>query len=105
VSRENVETVRASYEAQARGDLEAALAAADPEIEVYDHDILDAREYRGVEGVLRWHADWETPQPRPEVNGTSHPLRSRPWQQVCKLLSLGRYVGAGLESTASSSRG
>jgi ketosteroid isomerase-like protein len=54
-----VETVRAAYEAQARGDLEAALAAADPEIEVYDHDILDAREYRGVEGVLRWQADWE----------------------------------------------
>ena len=59
MSRENVETVRASYDAQARGDLEAALAAADPEIEVYDHDILDAREYRGVEGVLHWQADWE----------------------------------------------
>jgi ketosteroid isomerase-like protein len=54
-----VEIVRDSYNAQARGDLEAALAAADPEIEVYDHDILDAREYRGVEGVLRWQADWE----------------------------------------------
>ena len=59
MSKENVEAVRASYDAQARGDLEAALAAADPEIEVYDHDILDAREYRGVEGVLRWQADWE----------------------------------------------
>ena len=59
MSQENVETVRASYDAQARGDLEAALAAADPEIEVYDHDILDAREYRGVEGVLHWQADWE----------------------------------------------
>jgi ketosteroid isomerase-like protein len=59
VSQENVEIVRGSYDAQARGDLEAALAAADPEIEVYDHDILDAHEYRGVEGVLRWQADWE----------------------------------------------
>ena len=41
-----------------RGDLEAAFAAFDPEIETYDHHIPDAGEYRGLEGMLRWQADW-----------------------------------------------
>ena len=59
MSQENVEAVRRSYEAYERGDMESALAALDPEIEVYDHDIPDSREYRGLEGVLRWQADWE----------------------------------------------
>jgi ketosteroid isomerase-like protein len=59
VSRENVEIVRRGYEANARGDLEAALAALAPEIEIHDHDIPDAGEYRGPEGLLRWQADWE----------------------------------------------
>ena len=58
MSREIVEAVRASYDAQARGDLEAALAAADPEIEVYDHDILDAGDYRGFSGYARWLEDF-----------------------------------------------
>jgi ketosteroid isomerase-like protein len=57
---QNVDIVRSSYDAYARGDLEAALRVADPEIELYDHDILDAREYRGIDGVLRWQADWES---------------------------------------------
>ena len=51
--------VRRAYEANARGDLEAALVSLDPEIEIHDHDIPDASEYRGLEGVLRWQADWE----------------------------------------------
>jgi ketosteroid isomerase-like protein len=59
MSRDNVEVVRRSYEAYVRGDLEGALSALDPEIEIYDHDIPDAGEYRGLEGVLRWQADWE----------------------------------------------
>jgi uncharacterized protein len=60
MSEENVEIVRRSYDAYARGDLDAALADVDPEIEIYDHDILDAREYRGLDGVLRWQSDWES---------------------------------------------
>jgi ketosteroid isomerase-like protein len=39
--------------------MEAALVALDPEIEIHDHDIPDAGEYRGPEGLLRWQADWE----------------------------------------------
>jgi ketosteroid isomerase-like protein len=60
MSQENVEVVRCSYEAYERGDMESALAALDPEIEIYDHDIPDPGEYRGLDGVLRWQADWET---------------------------------------------
>jgi ketosteroid isomerase-like protein len=58
VSQENVENVRQSYDALVRGDLEAALVAADPDIEIDDHDIPDARVYHGLEGVLRWQDDW-----------------------------------------------
>lgn len=32
--------------------------AIDEEIEVYDHDIMDAGEYRGHEGLGRWLEDW-----------------------------------------------
>jgi uncharacterized protein len=60
MSQENVEVVRRGYEAYERGDMESAFADLDPEIEVYDHDIPDSGEYRGLDGVLRWQADWET---------------------------------------------
>jgi ketosteroid isomerase-like protein len=59
MSQGNVEVVRRSYEAYGRGDMESALAALDPEIVIYDHDIPDSGEYRGLDGVLRWQADWE----------------------------------------------
>lgn len=39
---------------------EPAWELTDPEIEVHDHDIMDAGEYRGRAGVERWLADWET---------------------------------------------
>jgi ketosteroid isomerase-like protein len=54
-----LEIVRASYEAFLRGDLEAALAPIDPAIEIHDHDIPDAGEYRGLDGIFAWRADWE----------------------------------------------
>src|SRR5690348_9646287 len=60
MSQDNVEIVRGSYEAYVAGDMESALTALDPEIEIYDHDIPDSGEYRGVEGMFRWLADWET---------------------------------------------
>jgi len=60
VPQENVEIARQSYDAYVRGDMEAALAMVDPEIEIYDHDILDAGEYRGLEGMLRWQVDWDS---------------------------------------------
>ena len=60
MSEENVEIVRRFYDAYVSGDLESALAAFDPEIEVYDHDILESGEYRGLEGLFRWQADWES---------------------------------------------
>ena len=59
MAQENVEIVRGFYEAFGRGDLESALAAFDQEIVAYDHDIPDPGEYRGLEGLFRWQADWE----------------------------------------------
>jgi ketosteroid isomerase-like protein len=60
MSQENVEVVRAFYEAFARGDLESALTAFDPDVVAYDHDIPDSGEYRGLEGLFRWQADWQS---------------------------------------------
>jgi uncharacterized protein len=58
MSQKNVEIVRRCYDAYVRGDLDSALAAFDPEIEIYDHDIPDSGEYRGLDGLLRWQDDW-----------------------------------------------
>ena len=60
MSQENVEIVRRSYDAYLSGEMESALAVCDPEIEIYDHDIPDSGEYRGLEGLARWQADWES---------------------------------------------
>jgi hypothetical protein len=60
MSQENVEIVRAGYLAYNAGDMPGALAAIDPGIEVFDHDVLDAAEsYRGIDGMFRWQAHWE----------------------------------------------
>jgi ketosteroid isomerase-like protein len=60
MSHQNVEILRCSYDAYVRGDLESALAPIDPDIEICDHDIPDSGEYRGLEGLFRWQADWES---------------------------------------------
>jgi ketosteroid isomerase-like protein len=58
MSQENVEVVRRFLEGfVATG--EPAWSALDEAIEVHDHDILDAADYRGHAGVRRWMADWE----------------------------------------------
>jgi ketosteroid isomerase-like protein len=59
MSQANVEIIRAGYDALLRDDMEAALAGLDPAIEIFDHDIPDAGEYRGLEGMAAWQADWE----------------------------------------------
>lgn len=59
MSRENVELVqRALEQYAATGEPDYALL--DQTVEVHDHDILDAGEYRGHEGVARWLMDWSS---------------------------------------------
>ena len=58
-SSHNIDIVRNVYEALGRDDVEAAIAAIDPAVEIYDHDIPDAGEYRGLDGLAAWRADWE----------------------------------------------
>jgi uncharacterized protein len=58
VSAHNVELVRRSFEAFARGDLETFFAAHDPDIEwTTGADEPDPQTYRGAEGMRRFTAD------------------------------------------------
>jgi hypothetical protein len=57
VSRENVERLRKGIEHFiATG--EPDWSVLDPEVVVYDHDILDAGDYRGFSGYARWLEDF-----------------------------------------------
>ena len=57
MSQENVERARQAFEHFLRTG-EHLWDTIDPEVEVYDHDIPDAGNYRGHEGYLRWLEDW-----------------------------------------------
>jgi ketosteroid isomerase-like protein len=54
MSQENVEIVRRAYEAFAQGDIEAALAMCDPDIQVEDHErtLETPTSYHGRDGFL-----------------------------------------------------
>ncbi len=57
MSQQNVEIVRRELEHfAATGEPDFSLL--DEAIEVHDHDIPDAGEYRGHGGVTRWLMDW-----------------------------------------------
>jgi ketosteroid isomerase-like protein len=56
MSQENVDLVRRALEGFVAG--EVMWDILDEEIEVHDHDILDAGEYRGHSGFTRWVEEW-----------------------------------------------
>src|SRR4051812_42204755 len=60
MSKEDVDLVRSGLEHfLATGEvLWSSLAE---QVEVYDHDLPDAGEYRGHTGFARWLEDWATP--------------------------------------------
>ena len=63
MSQENVETVRASWEAWMKGDATALLGILDSEV-VYEDDLLPdhaGETYRGVEGLIRAWSSWTEP--------------------------------------------
>ena len=57
MSRENVDRVQAALEHFATTG-EPAWDGLHEEVEVYDHDIMDAGDYRGHAGFARWLQDW-----------------------------------------------
>jgi ketosteroid isomerase-like protein len=57
MSQANVELARRAVEHFMQTG-EHAWELIDEEVEVHDHDILDAREYRGHAGWARWFEDW-----------------------------------------------
>ena len=75
MSQENVEIVRRSLEAYQRGDLDAALADAHPQI---DWNPFEEAQMRGVDAVraylTRWEGEWEELETTPEefIEGGDH---------------------------------
>jgi ketosteroid isomerase-like protein len=61
MSQENVEIVRRSFAAYARGDIEETLSYIDPEGELHSAIIggAEGNVYRGHDGFRRWHAETE----------------------------------------------
>lgn len=59
MSDANVELIRDALQTWRRTG-EPAWQLTHPDVEVLDHDIMDAGEYRGHEGVARWLVDWGT---------------------------------------------
>ncbi len=58
MSQENVESLRAAFEAFNRGDDEAWIADYHDDAEFSDlEDIPDSRNYRGHDGIRQWLAD------------------------------------------------
>ena len=58
MAQENVDIIRRTLEGFI-GSGEIDWDSLDPSIEVFDHDLPDAGDYRGHEGFGRWLADWE----------------------------------------------
>ena len=59
MSSEDLEVVRHSFERfLATGEPDWELTH--PEVLIVDHDIMDAGEYRGLDGVRRWVSDWSS---------------------------------------------
>jgi ketosteroid isomerase-like protein len=52
------EVVRRNFDNVTSGDIDAALAGLDPDVEIEDNDLLDAGHYRGHEEYLRWLEQW-----------------------------------------------
>jgi ketosteroid isomerase-like protein len=57
VSQESVEAVQRGFAVWGETG-EPDWATMHEQIEVHDHDIMDAGEYRGHEGFRRWLTDW-----------------------------------------------
>ena len=57
MSQENVELFRRGIEHFMQTG-EPLWETLDEQIEIHDHDILDARAYRGRAGWVRWWEDW-----------------------------------------------
>ena len=60
MSAESVELVRSSLEHYLTTG-EPAWETLHEDIEVHDHDVMDAGEYRGAAGFQRWLEDWAEP--------------------------------------------
>lgn len=57
MAEENVELIRrglASFSRTGEFDRESLH----DDVEIHDHDVLDARDYRGPSGFVRWVRDW-----------------------------------------------
>jgi ketosteroid isomerase-like protein len=97
MSREDVEVVRAAYEAWNRGDLPALRKAfhSDAEIRPLLGAVPSASIYHGHEGITRWLAD--AYEPWDELRVELSELIERPGCVVGLARLVGRGKGSGVE--------
>jgi ketosteroid isomerase-like protein len=95
MSQENVNVVRAAYDAWNRGSLETALSLLDPQVEVFPPpDFPEAGSHRGLNEVRHWAEDFL--QAWGEVRAEPERFIDAGQQVVVTL----RYYGRGKESGA-----
>ena len=95
MSQENVEIVRRSYEAFARGDISSWLSDIDPEVVIHENaDFPDSLTFRGHRGALKWIESvnelWEDARIEPQT------FRSSGDFVVVSCRATGRGRGSGI---------
>ena len=99
MSRENLDVVRAGYEAWSRGDVDSVLASLDPEVELHDPpESPDAQTWHGHEGYRRsleqFLTAWE------EVSIEPEQLVDAGDKVLARVHYRGKSKGAGVEVEA-----
>jgi ketosteroid isomerase-like protein len=98
MAEDNVEIVRRSTEAAARGDLDTAVSDLAHDVEVEDTDIPDAGDYRGHEGYFQWLEQWGESWESYEIHGLE--FRPAPDGRVVALFDIvATGKGSGIELT------
>lgn len=97
MSRENVEIVRRLVDALRLGDEEAATSILDPDVRVVDHDLPDAGEYAGTEGLVAWASNWDESWERWRLEPQAFIDAGDRVVALVKLFAVGRGSGVTVE--------
>jgi ketosteroid isomerase-like protein len=96
MSAQNIELVRRSLEHYLTTG-EPAWSTLNEDIEVHDHDVMDAGEYRGAAGFRRWLEDWGAPWSEFSLEPQEYLSAGDRVVAVFRMTAIGRASGATVE--------